>query len=275
MGQKFIEFWESHSGSVLAFAGNIAVAAAILAVSIILSKGMSGLIKRTASKGPQYNEAVTSLLRAVVRYGVFLICGIMILNVFGINTASLLALLGAAGVAIGLALRDTLSNIAAGIILIVLGIYRKGDFIESGSFSGTVKDINIFTTILETPDGICVTSPNSGIWGGPVRNFTRNGKRRMELSVSIALTDSVDAAFQAAQNIIDAETRILKDPAPQIILQAVQDGLAKIAVRAWASVQDYWDVHWDLSKNLKAGIEAAGLHIPPPQREVRVVHEGK
>jgi small conductance mechanosensitive channel len=272
MGQKLLELWEFHSDTVLAFAGKAVVAAVIIVIGLSVSKGAQKLIKKAAASRIQADGTVTPLLRAVVRYGIFIICVIMILGVFGVNTASLLAVLGAAGVAVGLALKDTLGNIAAGIILLVLGTCKKGEFIEFGSFMGTVKEVNLFTVILETPDGIYVSAPNSAIWGNPLKNYTRNGKRRMDLSIGIALTDSVDTAFQVMQGIVDAETRFLKTPIPpQVLLQEIQNSSIKITIRAWSPVDNYWDIYWELNKILKAKIEAAGLHVPVPRQDVRIV----
>jgi small conductance mechanosensitive channel len=265
---KLLELWEFHSTSILLFARNLVAAVLILVIGRILSKGAQRLIKRAASSDLRVNETVTSVLRGIVRYGIFIICVIMILNVFGVNTTGLLAVLGAAGIAIGLALKDTLGNIASGIIILLLGSYRKGEFIEFGSFMGTVKDINLFTTILETPDGINISAPNSCIWGAPLRNYTRNGKRRMELSVGISYSDSVDTAFQVMKDIIAAEPRLLKDPAPQVILQSLESSSVIITVRAWASLNEYWDIYWELNKTIKAKIEAAGLHIPFPHVQI-------
>jgi small conductance mechanosensitive channel len=269
MLQKIIDYWNYHSDTVLIFAGHLVASALIIVIGIALSKGMRKLIQKTAVTKLQGDGTAASLLQAIIRYGIFIIIVIMILNVFGVNTSSLLAVLGAAGIAVGLALKDTLGNIAAGIILLVLGTFRRGEFIEFDSFMGTVKDINLFTTILETPDGIYISAPNSSIWGTPLRNYTRNGKRRMELSIGIAYSDSVDTAFQVMQDIITAESRFLTDPAPQVILMAIEACSVKITIRAWASNQDYWNIYWDLSKTIKAKIEEAGLHIPLPH--VRVV----
>jgi small conductance mechanosensitive channel len=166
-----------------------------------------------------------------------------------------------------------MGNIAAGIILLFLGSCRKGDYVEFGSCSGTVKEINLFTTILETPDGIYISAPNSAIWGSPLKNYSRNGRRRMELSVNIAYTDSVETAFQVMRNIITGENRFLKDPAPQVILHAMQDNSVKITVRAWAANQDYWNVYWDQMRNIKAKVEEAELHIPLPRRDVHIVRD--
>ena len=271
MVQKILSLWETNSAAILLLARNLIAAAIIIGIGVALSKGARRLIRRAAATGLQGDGTATSLLQAVIRYGIFIICVIMILNVFGVNTSSLLAVLGAAGIAVGLALKDTLGNIAAGIILLVMGSFRKGEFIEFDSFMGTVKEINLFTTILETPDGIYISAPNSSIWGVPLRNYTRNGKRRMELSIGIAYSDSVDAAFQVMQNVIAEETRFLKDPAPQIILQSIEASSVKITLRAWAPVAIYWDIYWDMSKAIKAKIEAAGLHIPLPQQHVHIV----
>ncbi|MDR0315336.1 MAG: mechanosensitive ion channel family protein [Treponema sp.] len=272
MGQKLLELWEFHSVSVLTLARNIVAAALIIIIGTALSKGAQKLFKKTSSKGLRMDTTATTLLRMVVSYGIFIICVIMILNVFGVNTTSLIAVLGAAGVAVGLALKDTLGNIASGIILLFLGTCRTGEFIEFGSYMGTVKEINLFTTILETPDGIYISAPNSSIWGNPLKNYTRNGKRRMELSVGIAYSDSIETAFQTMQNIIAAETRFLKDPAPQVILQSIEDSSIKITIRAWTPIQDYWDIYWDQMRIIKTKIEEAGLHVPLPQRDVRVVN---
>jgi len=272
MVQKFLDLWASHSGVILLIIRNLIAAAVVIIIGIALTKGTRKLINKAAGANKLHGDGmVASLLQAIVRYGIFIICVIMILNIFGVNTSSLLAVLGAAGIAVGLALKDTMGNIAAGIILLLLGSFRKGEFVEFGSFMGTVKEINLFTTILETPDGIYISAPNSTIWGVPLKNYTRNGKRRMELSIGIAYTDSVDDAFQVMQNIIAAETRFLQDPAPQVILQSIEDSSVKITIRAWATVENYWNIYWDLSKNIKAKIEEAGLHVPLPRRDVHIV----
>jgi len=275
MSQHIAEFWEIYSSVIVPLAVNLVTAVVILIIGMIFSKGARKLIRKADLKRFESDGTVIPLLQAVVHYGIIIICAIMILNVFGVSTASLIAVLGAAGVAVGLALKDTLGNIASGIVLLFLGTFRKGEYIEFGSFNGTVKEINLFTTILETPDGIYISAPNSSIWGSPLKNFSRNGKRRMELSVGIAYSDSVDAAFQVMHAIIAAEARFLKDPAPQVILQALEDSSVKITIRAWAANQDYWDIYWDMTKSIKTKIEAAGLHIPFPQRDVHIVQGDK
>jgi small conductance mechanosensitive channel len=273
MKTELLRMWELHSGAIIELCKDFVAAIIIIVIGGGLSKGARRLIDRAASSNLPVDETISSLLRVVVRYGIFIICIIMILNVFGVNTASLIAVLGAAGVAVGLALKDTLGNIAAGIILLFLGTYRKGEYIEFNAYSGTVKDINLFTTILETPDGIYISAPNSSIWGSPLRNYTRNGRRRMEIAVGISYSDSLDDAFRLMRDIIAAESRFLKEPGPQVILRSINDSSITIAIRAWASNQVYWDIYWDLMRNIKAKLEAAGLHLPFPRQDIHIVEQ--
>jgi len=271
MEQQFLSLWETHSDTILELVKDLATAIVILTAGILLSKGAQKLIKKTDSKNLPTDGMVRPLLRALIRYGIFTVCLIMILNIFGVNTASLLAVLGVAGIAVGLALKDILGNLVSGIILLVMGSIRIGEFIEFTTFSGTVKEIRLLTTILETMDGLYISAPNSSICGNPIKNYTRNGKRRMDLSIGIAYSDSVDAAFQVMQNIIDEEPRFLKEPAPQIILQSIEENSVKITLRVWTAVQDYWDIYWYMTKTIKAKIEEAGLQIPLPQRNLLIV----
>jgi len=271
MISQFLDFWKSHTVDVLPLTKNLITAVVILIFGMLLSKGARKLVNKANARWPQSDGTAVPLLQTVIHYGIIIICVIMILNVFGVSTASLIAILGAAGVTVALALKDTLGNIAAGISLLLLGTFRKGEYIEFGLFNGTVKEINLFNTILETPDGVYISAPNSSIWGSPVKNFSRNGKRRMELSVGIAYSDSVNTAFQVMQGIIDSEQRFLKTPSPQVILQSLDDNSVKITIRAWAENQDYWDIYWEKIKSIKEKIEEAGLHIPFPQRDIHIV----
>lgn len=252
---------------------DIIVSLIIVIAGMIITRITGKILKKATADGLLADEIVTRILHRAVRYGILVICIIMILTTFGINTASLLAVLGAAGVAVGLALKDTLGNIAAGIILLLLGSYRRGEYIEFDSYSGTVKDINLFTTILETPDGLFISAPNLSIWGTPLKNYSRYGRRRMELSVGISYSDSVDTAFRVMQNIAETETRFMKDPPPQVLLQSLGDSSVNIALRAWAATDVYWNIYWDQMKNIKLKIEEAGLRIPLPQRVLHIAED--
>ena len=273
MTQQLITLWETHSDAAFDLAKNLLLALIIFTISLIISKMLQKLIININSKHLPADGIIMPLLKTIIKYGIIIVCTLMILNIFGVNTASLLAVLGVAGIAVGLALKDILGNLVSGIILLVMGSIRIGEFIEFTSFSGTVKEINLLTTILETPDGIYISAPNSSICGNPIKNFTRNGKRRMELSIGIAYTDSVDRAFQVMQNIVDSDPRFLQDPSPQIILQSIEESSIKITLRIWSSVQDYWNIYWDMTKTVKAKFEEAGLQIPLPQRNLHFVSQ--
>ena len=197
----------------------------------------------------------------------------MLLDDFGFSTTGLLALLGTAGVAVGFALKDTLGNIASGIIILFLRPFKKGDFIECDSVMGTVKEIGLFATILETPDGIFISAPNSSLWGIPLKNYSHNDTRRMEIKTTILYTDSIDAAFQVFNNIISEEPRFMKEPAPQIMVQSLGESGTSIALRAWVDSGVYWKTYWDQMKNVKEKIQEAGLTIALPQREIHLIKE--
>jgi small conductance mechanosensitive channel len=274
MKEMLMELWLRHSPLILGIGRRILVAALIVIGGRIVILAAKKFIHRLSSGKLKFDETLASILRIVITYGIVIICAIMILDNFGFNTTSLIALLGAAGVTVGLALKDTLSNIAAGIFLLFLRPFRKGDFIEFGSFVGAVREINLFATILETGDGIYISAPNASLWGVPVKNYTRNGRRRMDLSVMISYSDSIDTAFAVLQEIAASETRFLANPPPQIMVQSMADSGVNIMLRAWADNSVYWNVYWEQTRNIKEKIEAAGLSIPFPQRDVRIVRGG-
>jgi small conductance mechanosensitive channel len=267
-------FWNNYSNDIFFLAQKIAVALIIIIAGMVINRTLKKFITRCIQSRILPDETVASLLCIILRYALFIICLIMILQNFGFNTTSLLAILGAAGVAVGLALKDTLGNIAAGIILLFLRSYSKGDFIEFDAFMGTVKEIGFFTTILETPDGIFISAPNSSIWGVPLKNYTRNGKRRMDFSVGISYGDSIDEAFKMMQDIVAGEGRFLKSPAPQIVVQSLGESSVTICLRAWADNSVYWNIYWDQMRNIKDRIESAGLSIAFPRRAIHII-DGK
>ncbi|MDR0320324.1 MAG: mechanosensitive ion channel [Treponema sp.] len=273
MKDKILDLWNNYHEIVFSIGWKIIVSLIIAAIGLLITKGLKKLINKTSTGKLKVDDTITSVLRYVVSYGIFIICLIMILNVFGVNTASLLAILGAAGIAVGLALKDTLTNIAAGIILFFVGSYRIGEFIEFDTYNGTVKEINLFTTILETPDGIYISVQNSFILGTPLKNISRNGRRRMEIPVRIAYSDSIENAFNVLNELISLETRFLQDPPVQIVVHSMQDSYISIVVRAWAKIPDYWDVYWKHMRIFREKFEEAGLFIPFPRQNVHIIQE--
>ena len=263
-------FWEKHSEMVLAVGYKGLLVLIVLVASHFIAKALHRWVRKTNDRYERFDETLVPVLCTGTSVAVYSVGLIIILDSFGVNTNSIIALLGAAGLAIALALKDTLSNIAAGMMLLILRPFRAGHFIECGSVSGTIREVGLFTTILGTPDGLYISSPNSSLWGAPIKNFTKNGTRRMDLIVGISYTDSIDAGFEVLRNIIRDEPRFLAEPAPEMMVQAMADSSVNLQLRAWATVANYWGVYWDTNKKIKEQIEAAGLTIPFPQRDVHL-----
>jgi small conductance mechanosensitive channel len=271
MWDRVLNFWSSHSETLLNLGYKALLGIAILVATLLVARAVRKAIKNTNSRLKKLDPTLVPILSSVAGYAVYIIGGVFILDIFGVNTASLIALVGAAGLAIGLALKDTLSNIAAGIMLLILRPFRAGDFIEVGSLLGTVHEVNLFTTILETVDGMYIAAPNSIIWGSSIKNFTRNGKRRMDIVIGISYTDSIDQGFEVLKRVAANEPRLLSDPEPQVMVATMSDNAVNIQLRAWAVNDHYWATYWDLSKRVKEEIEKAGLTIPFPQRTLHIV----
>ena len=266
-------FWDSHSKMVLEISYNGLLVIAVLIGSHLAAKLLHRWINKTNNRFERFDVTLVPILCTGASVAVYAVGFVIILDFFGVNTTSIIALLGAAGLAVALALKDTLSNIAAGMMLLILRPFRAGHFIEAGAIGGTVKEVGLFTTILQTPDGLYISAPNSSLWGAPIKNFTSNGTRRMDLIVAISYTDSIDKGFEALQAVIQKEPRFLADPPPRLMVQAMADSSVNLQLRAWADIKEYWDVYWDANKLIKEQIEAAGLTIPFPQRDVHLFNE--
>ncbi|GGQ34952.1 MULTISPECIES: mechanosensitive ion channel domain-containing protein [Shewanella] len=270
MKESLMQFWSDHSQTIITLGYNLLLAVAILIASSLIAKTVRKAIANTRTR---LDKTLIPLFSTIASYAVYVIGGVFILDIFGVNTASLIALVGAAGLAIGLALKDTLSNIAAGIMLLIVRPFRADDFIEFGGTQGTVREINLFTTILETTDGLYIASPNNMLWGNNIKNFTRNGKRRMDIIVGISYSDSINEGFAVLKKIAESESRLLAEPAPQVMVASMIDSAVNIQLRVWAKNEDYWSAYWDLNKRVKEAIEVAGLTIPFPQRTLHIVGE--
>jgi small conductance mechanosensitive channel len=268
---NFTHLWGDYGKTILDIGRRVIVILLIIAggkIAISFSKKLAG---KTVAGKIKLDENLRSVLRMAFRYGVVIVCVLMILDTLGINTNGLIALLGAAGVAVGFSLRDTLGNIATGIIILFLRPFQRGDFIECGSVSGSVREMGLFATTLETADGIFISAPNSSLWGVPLKNYSRNPCRRIDISVSISYSDSIDEAFKVLNEIINGESRFLKEPPSQIIVQSLGDSSIVITLMAWVRGSDYWSVYYDQMKNVKERIEGAGLTIPFPQRDIHLI----
>lgn len=247
---------------------NVALAVVVLITMFILVKGVNHAIQRIK----WLDDTLLPVLATTARYAVYIVGLVIILDICGFNTTSLIALLGAAGIAVGLALKNTLSNIASGIMLLYLRPFKKGDAIQCTAVSGIIEEINLFATTVYTFDGLYVSVPNGILWSSAITNFSRNGKRRIDITVGIGYGDSIDRGLEVLRAIIDEDPRFLSDPAPQTMVSSLGDSAVNIEMRAWTANADYWDVFWEKNKLVKERIEAAGLSIPFPQRDCHIIN---
>jgi small conductance mechanosensitive channel len=193
---------------------------------------------------------------------------VMVLGQFGVQTASIIAAIGAIGLAVGLALQGTLQNIAAGIMLLVLRPFRVREYVEIDQVAGTVEDVGLFATRLRTVDGIYILAPNSTLWNQPVRNFTRNGRRRNDITIGIGYEDDIDLAQKALIDLARAEKRVLRDPAPTAFVTQLGDSAVSVTLRYWTSDADFLAARQELTKTAKLTFDERGISIPFPQQEV-------
>lgn len=252
---------------------NVAGALAILIIGWSLSKWAERMTRKALSRSSRIDLTLTGFLSSMVKYLVLVFTVIAVLNQFGVQTASLIAVLGAAGLAIGLAMQGTLSNIAAGVMLLVFRPFKIGDYVEVSGQSGTVNSINLFVTELTTPDNKQIIVPNSNIWGQSVVNYSYHATRRLDLEIGISYGDDIDQAIRVVNEMLDAESRALKDPAPMIAVANLGASSVDLTIRVWVNAGDYWPLKFDLTKRLKQTFDARGIGIPFPQMDVHMHRE--
>ena len=228
------------------------------------------LVRRALDRVPRIDDTLKPFLSSSVRYFAIVITFVAVLAEFGVQTTSIIAVLGAAGLAIGLALQGTLQNIAAGIMLLVLRPFRVGEYIDAGGVSGTIDAINLFTTDMTTYDGIYRSVPNAELWNRNILNYSRNPTRRLDIPVGIAYEDDVEQALDLLLSHLSQDTRVLPDPEPQVLVTGLGDSSVDLTLRCWTNRTDFWPLRFELNKKVKLWLDAAGISIPFPQRDVHL-----
>ncbi|MFK7830841.1 MAG: mechanosensitive ion channel family protein [Congregibacter sp.] len=221
-------------------------------------------------RGRGMDETLVNFICSILRWVGLLFVTIAALSQLGVDTTSLVALLGAAGLAIGLSLQNSLGNLAAGVMLIIFKPFSKGDFVEAGGATGIVETISIFTTIMTTPDNKEVIVPNGAIIGGNIINYSARPTRRVDMVFGIAYGDDLREAKRILKEIVDADARVLPEPAPVITVGELADSSVNFLVRPWVKAEDYWAVLWDSTEAVKLRFDEAGISIPFPQMEVHM-----
>ncbi len=189
----------------------------------------------------------------------------------GIQTTSFIAVIGAAGLAVGLALQGSLANFAAGVLMLIFRPFQAGDFIEGAGVAGVVEEIHIFTTQLRTPDNKTIIIPNAKITGDNITNYTKKEKRRVDLVIGVSYGDDIEKVKSVVTDVLNGDERILKDPAPTVAVLELADSSVNFAVRPWVKTADYWNVYFDTTERIKVRFDAEGISIPFPQRDVHLV----
>lgn len=262
MDQKYIDL-------IVHYGVNCLVAIIILLVGWWIS-GFFGRLVYDRILVIAKDETLAAVLGKVMRIALLVLTMVIVLSQFGVQTTGLIALLGAAGLAIGLALQGTLSNVAAGVMLLIFRPFKIGEYVDIDGIGGTVKEIGLFITHLNTPDNIAVLVPNNRIWGSPIRNFATNDNRRLDLVFSIAYEDDIDKAIALVKEKLSADARVLADPAPAVVVGVLGESSVDLWVRPWVNRMVYWDLRFDLTKTIKQAFDANGITIPFPQRVVHM-----
>lgn len=245
-------------------------AVTILIFGWMVAGWAKGATRKALGRIKAVDEMLTSFFSSLVKYVIIAFTVVAVLNRFGVETTSFVAVIGAAGLAIGLALQGTLSNVAAGVMLLLFRPFKVGDFIEGGGLSGTIKEAGLFTTKMATGDNIHIVVPNSQLWGTAIRNFSHHEKRRVDLTIGIGYGDDIDKAMDVIKRIAAEDERIHKDPEPFIAVANLGDNAVELVVRVWADNGDYWGVKFAMTKAIKQTFDKEGISFPYPQRDVHI-----
>jgi small conductance mechanosensitive channel len=254
------------------YAGNLLSGLVIIILGFWFSGRISSIIRTRLSRIKSVDATLSPVIASVIRYVILLIAFVAGLGSFGIETTSIIAVIGAAGLAVGLALQGTLSNVAAGVMLLFLRPFKVGDWMETGTVSGTVNEIGLFSTIINTFDNIYISVPNSSIWGSIIINHSKYNTRRMDLDIGISYDTDLDYAEQTLMALA-TDDRVLTEPAPQFLVVAYADSAITVRLRLYANVDTYFPLYWDMMRNIKPALDAAGIGIPFPQRDIRIINQ--
>lgn len=259
---------------LIGYAIKFVVAIIILVAGKVIANTVGGLTGRGMQRR-EVDHAVISFITAILKSVIFIAAILMALSHVGVQTTSFIAILGAAGLAIGLALQGSLANIASGVLLIMFRPMRAGEYVEAGGVAGTVESISIFQTTLKTPDNKVVFVPNAQITSEPITNYNREALRRIDLVVGVSYEADLKAAKQLLMDLITADERVLSEPAPNVRVNELGASSVDFIVRPWVKGEDYWATRWDLTEKVKLALDEHGIGIPFPQMDVHFYDQDK
>lgn len=264
--------WELVIELLTVYGLKVVAAIAILVVGRWLAKLFKRIFKKIMTSR-NVDVTITSFVGSLTYYLLLAIFVIAALGQLGIQTTSFIAVLGAAGLAVGLALRESLANFAAGFMMILFRPFKVGDYIEGAGTAGTVDKIHIFNTQLKTPDNKIVIVPNANLTSGNITNYSATGTRRVDMTFGISYDDDIDKAKAIIAEMINADERVLPDPVPLIAVSALADSSVNIVARPWVNSSDYWGLFFELTEKIKKRFDAEGISIPFPQRDVHIYQQ--
>ncbi len=257
---------------VVSYAVKIVAAILIFFMGRLVAKFISRLFKKLMLKA-KLDETLAGFVHHLSYMGIMVFVIIATLNKLGVETTSMVAVIGAAGLAVGLALQGSLANFAAGVMLVLFKPFSVGDFVNVAGEMGTVKEIQIFNTVLSHPDNRKIVIPNGQVTGGSITNFSAIEKRRIDLVFGISYSDDMKKAKDILMNVVTSDKRVLKDPAPVVAVSELGDSSVNLVCRPWVNPGDYWAVYFDVVEKGKQALEDAGITIPFPQQDVHLFNE--
>lgn len=268
---SLIEIIEQVEGVITTYGLSVIGALIILILGWIASGIASRWVERLLGRIRKFDVTLRKFFASLVKYLVLIFTGLAVLHQFGIQTASLLAVFGAASLAVGLALQGTLSHLASGIMLLIFRPFKVGDYIDAGSVKGTVQAVNLFMTELTSPDNVQILAPNGELWGAAVQNYSYHTTRRLDFVFGIGYDDDIDKALSVLNSLLESDDRCQRDPAPTVVVGGLGDSSVDLIVRVWCKASDYWALKWDLTKQVKQQFDAENISFPYPHRTVELV----
>ncbi|MGZ0654043.1 mechanosensitive ion channel family protein [Coraliomargarita sp. W4R53] len=250
----------------------IIAAVLILVIGLWVAKTVKGLVIKALQK-KEIDQTLIGFFSSMIYGGLVIFVVIAAIGKLGVQTTSFIAVIGAAGLAVGLALQGSLSNFASGVLLILFKPFKAGDFVKAGGEAGVIVEVGILTTEMKTPDNVQIIMPNSSIMGGSITNVSAHPTRRIDMTVGVGYGDDLNKAKQIMEDLLAADERVLKDPAVTIAVANLGDSSVDFIVRPWVNSADYWAVKFDFTKAVKEKFDAEGISIPFPQRDIHVFQE--
>lgn len=273
MDNQIAEFIYSLGPLAVQYGMSVLGAIIILIAGYIVAGWTSKRVLKWGHHSEKVDDTIAPVLSKVARIFVLIVTLLAVLGQFGVETTSIVAVLGASALAIGLALQGTLSNVASGVMLLTLRPFSVGDAVKIGGSTGIVDSIGLFTTEMHTFDNIGISIPNSKVWGSEIQNMNRYDTRRVDMQFGIGYDDDMDQAINVIKDILDADERVLDDPAPMLAVSELGDSAVGIIVRPWAKTGDVWPLRFDTIKKVKKRFDEEGISFPFPQRDIHMFQE--